>query len=368
MGDITIGLLGALLATNQPVAVSNLVAEHTGMTLPIVDTQDPVERELHGVMELDELALDEVGQWFSTNQIPRTDTNAVAKFDKQIQDRLEVVKNAYDRFLRNHPDHARGYLAYGSFLDDIGQEEAAKIQYENSKHLDPKNPAVWNQLANYFGEHGELTNAFAGYAEAIRLDPSEPVYYHNFATTVYLYCKDAREFYGITEQQVFDKSLALYRQTMQLAPSNLVFAVDYAESYYGIKPLRTNDALVAWTNAYNICRTDVEREGILLHLARTKTYAGLYDEAADTLARVTNSRNADLRIRLEKSLEDHRHPHAEETAPEPIPQPGPTLLPATHAGLTPPASRPDPVPNQLTNSLIVPPPQPISIPPATPAP
>ncbi len=100
----------------------------------------------------------------------------------------------------------------------------------------PKNPAAWNQLANYYGEYGGLTNAFAYYTEAIRLDPTEPVYYQNFATTVYLFRKDAREFYHINEQQVFDKALGLYRQAMKLDPSNLVLATDYAESYYGIKP------------------------------------------------------------------------------------------------------------------------------------
>ena len=69
------------------------------------------------------------------------------------------------------------------------------------------------------------------------------MYYQNLATTVYLYRKDAKEFYGIDEQQVFDKSLALYRKAMQLDPDNFPLATDYAESYYGIRPLRTNDAL-----------------------------------------------------------------------------------------------------------------------------
>ena len=54
------------------------------------------------------------------------------------------------------------------------------------------------------------------YAKAIELNPAEPVYYQNFATTVYLFRKDARAFYGINEQQVFDKALALYRKAMQI--------------------------------------------------------------------------------------------------------------------------------------------------------
>ncbi len=308
MGDLTLGLLGALLATNQPLAVSNLVQQQTGVTLPIVNVNDPAERELRNLMINDDAAMDEVNQWISTNQIPRTDTNGIAQFNQKIRVRFDDVKHGYDIFLRNHPDSARGFLAYGSFLTDIGEEENAKVQYENSKQLDPNNPAVWNQLANYFGEHGELTNSFASYTEAIRLDPGEPVYYQNFATTVYLYRKDAREFYGINEQQVFDKALGLYRQAMKLAPENLVIATDYAESYYGIRPLRTNDALVAWTNALNICKDENEREGVQLHLARVKTAAGFYDEAQAHLDTVTNVAFADLKNRLIRSLADHKNP------------------------------------------------------------
>jgi cytochrome c-type biogenesis protein CcmH/NrfG len=308
VNDLTIGLLSALLATNQPQAVSNLVQQHTGVSLPLVDVNDPAERELRNLMIGDDAALDEVNDWINTNNIARTNTPAIAELNQRIHARFDVMKHGYDSFLRNHPDSARGFLAYGSFLNDIGDEDGAKVQYENSKQLDPKNPAVWNQLANYFGEHGELTNAFAGYTEAIRLDPAEPVYYQNFATTVYLYRKDAREFYGINEQQVFDKALGLYQQAMKLAPQNLVLAVDYAESYYGIKPLRTNDALVAWTNALNIAKDDNEREGVLLHLARVKTAAGFYDEAQAHLDAVTNAAFADLKNRLVRSLADHKNP------------------------------------------------------------
>jgi tetratricopeptide (TPR) repeat protein len=313
MGDLTIGLLGALLATNQPVAVSNLVAEQTGLALPIRNEADPAERELHNLMISDDAAIDEVNDWINTNTIPRSDTNALAALNVKIRSRLDVMKQGYETFLRDHPDSARGFLAYGSFLTDIGDEDGGKVQYENSKQLDPKNPAVWNQLANYYGENGELTNAFADYTEAIRLDPTEPVYYQNFATTVYLYRKDVRDFYHINEQQVFDKALGLYQQAMKLAPDDLVIATDYAESYYGIKPMRTNDALVAWTNALNICKDETEREGVEVHLARTKIAAGFYDEAQDELDIVTNATFKDLKRRLIRSLAEHKNPPPDTT-------------------------------------------------------
>jgi tetratricopeptide (TPR) repeat protein len=312
VNDLTIGLMSALLATNQPAAVSNLIENQTGIAVPVA--ADATEQQLDQVMIGDDAALDEINAWISTNQIPRSDTNATAQFNLRIRARLNIQKESYERFLRNHPDSAHGYLAYGSFLNDIGDEDGAKVQYDNSKQLDPKNPAVWNNLANYFGHVGMLTNAFANYTEAIRLNPNEPVYYQNFATTVYLYRKDAREYYNINEQQVFDKALGLYRSAMQLAPSNLVLATDYAESYYGIKPFRTNDALAAWTNALLIAKDETEREGVKIHLARTKISAGFYDEAQAQLDTVTNPVFAELRTRLNRSLRDHKNPPTNDVA------------------------------------------------------
>ena len=228
--------------------------------------------------------------------------------NQRIHARLDTVRTNYAAFLRRHPDSARGYLAYGSFLDDIGDEDAGKVQFENAAQADPKNPAAWNNLANYYGENGGLTNAFTDYARAIELDPTEPVYYQNLATTVYLYRKDARAFYGINEQQVFDKALALYQKAVQLDPDNFVLATDYAETYYGIRPLRTNDALVAWTNALNIAHTDVQREGVFIHLARLKIAAGFFNEARAQLAAVTNDFYADLKNSLERNLVERENP------------------------------------------------------------
>jgi len=78
------------------------------------------------------------------------------------------------------PNSASGHLAYGSFLNDIGEEKAAMLQNEKAIELDPKDPAAWNNLANYYVENGALTNAFINYTKAIELNPTESVYYEKF--------------------------------------------------------------------------------------------------------------------------------------------------------------------------------------------
>jgi tetratricopeptide (TPR) repeat protein len=282
------------------------------VTVP--DANDPVKQELDKVMIADDEAQDEVDKWIRDNNDFFKQGAGVpdAELNKRILERFAPVRKGYEDFLKRHPDYAPAYLAYGSFLNDIGEEYNASLQYEKSRQLDPKNPAAWNNLANFYGEFSPVTNSFVYYAKAIELDPSEPVYYQNFATTVYLFRKDAREFYGINEQQVFDKALGLYLQAMKLAPDDFPLATDYAQSYYGIRPLRTNDALVAWTNTLAIAHNDLEREGVYLHLARIKTAIGQYDEARALLATVTNAVLADMQKRLVRSLHDHEFPSTNE--------------------------------------------------------
>jgi len=192
MHKLTLGLLGALLAVSPLPAATNAVPPPAGAAGEAA--ADSVAQELRAVMTADDAAQDEVNGWIHANDAITTVTNKTELnelLNKRITARFDLVRQDYEKFLRNHPDSARGYLAYGSFLNDIGDEDGAKTQYENSRQLDPKNPAVWNNLANYYGEHNQVTNAFAAYAEAIRLKPDEPVYYQNFATTVYLFRTDA---------------------------------------------------------------------------------------------------------------------------------------------------------------------------------
>jgi tetratricopeptide (TPR) repeat protein len=310
VNKLLIGLLGTLISTNQALASSNVIQQSTGISISITNSNDTAETELEQLMAKDDAAQAEVTKWIQDNNAFAAQGAGESKeeLNRRIMVRLNGVRAGYEDFLRRYPNSAGGHLAYGSFLNDIGEEKAAMRQNETASQLDPKNPAVWNNLANYYVENGLLTNAFINYTKAIELNPTESVYYENFATVVYLYRKDAREFYHINEQQVFDKSLALYRKAMQLDPNNFRLATDYADSYYAIRPLRTNEMLAAWSNALQITHNDIEREGVYIHLARIKMLAGRYTEAHAQLDAVTNSKYADLKRTLERNITERENP------------------------------------------------------------
>ena len=312
MHSILLGVICAALAAAMPQCATadsdtNLGARESDLSdadVSFANTNNPAQVALEKVMRDDDAAMDEVDSWIRENTAFAAKGAGESKvvLNRRIRARLDVERQEYEKLLKQYPTNAAAYLAFGSFLEDIGDEDGADVEYEKSRQLDPKNPAVWNDLANYYGENGPITNAFVDYAKAVELNPAEPVYYENWATTVYLFRKDAREFYRINEGQVFDKALALYQKAIKLDPNNFVLMTDYAESYYGIKPLRTNDALLAWTNALSIATNDLEREGVYVHLARVNILAGRFSDATGQLDIITNSTYDELKRRLQRSL------------------------------------------------------------------
>jgi len=266
----------------------------------------------------DEDAQEEVDQWIKSNEkfAAQGAGRAPETLRARIKQRLEPIKNAYEDFLKRHPDHARAELAYGSFLGDTGEDESAREHWEKARQLDPNNPAAWNNLAGWYGHNSPVVKSFEYYAKAIELNPTEPVYYQNFATTVYLFRRDATNFFHITEPQVFDKALALYRQALALDPENFLLATDLAQSYYGIRPPRTEDAeadrktaqrlneeaLAAWQVALKLARDDIEREGVYIHFARININAGHFEEARKYLNAATNEMFTATKKALNKKL------------------------------------------------------------------
>lgn len=294
--------------------------------LPAVD---PVEQAYEGLLAEDDRALAEIDEWLRQADALGASADAAA-LEKKVDDRIAAMDRRYREFLRSHPNHARARVAFGSFLNDTGRESEAAEEWERSRELDPGNPAIYNNLAGIYCHRGPVTNAFVCLEKAIELDPREPVYYQNLATAVFLYRRDVMEHYGMTnEQHVFDKSLKLYRQALELKPDSFVLATELAQTFYGVKPPRHAEALDAWRRAYELASDDLERDGIRIHLARVQVQAGRFDEARTNLGLVTDPRYGQSKERILKTLERKE----QERGPAPVTEA--TLPPAAASPATP---------------------------------
>jgi tetratricopeptide (TPR) repeat protein len=305
VNNVLVGLLAAMMATHTLAATSNSIQRTTGISLPVGDRDEPAEQALRKIMANDDAAQEEADRWIKENEVFKEKGVGLpeATLTLKIEQRFDAVRKAYEDFLKLHPDHDRARLAFGSFLNDIGREQAAKEQWEKARESDPKNPAAWNNLANYYGYQGPVTNAFVFYAKAIELDPRQPLYYRNLANILFLFRIDATHFFKINEQEVFDRSLQLYRQALQLDPRNFIYATDLAQTYYAIKPARPDEALAAWNATLTLANDDTERAGVYLHLARWELNSGKFEAARAHLNLITNAMYGDLKQQLLRNLE-----------------------------------------------------------------
>jgi tetratricopeptide (TPR) repeat protein len=318
VSDLLVGVLSALLATNSPVAISNLLHQRTGLSVPAPRPPDPADQALKALMELDDTVRGQIDDMLQDEERAKLTQPQVERLSarERILQKLAPVRKQYEDFIARYPTHARGRIAYGSFLNESGDEAGAVDQWTRAKELNPREPSAWNNLANYYGHNGQVTNAMVHYARAIELEPSESVYYHNLATLVYMFRGDASAFFKKDVPAVLDDAMALYRRALELDPNNFTLATDVAQSYYGLPQFRrgpsaatdpafqhyTDEALAAWTNAMHIARDDIERQGVLIHYARLNINAGRVPPARAALGGVTNGMFAATRDNLARRL------------------------------------------------------------------
>jgi tetratricopeptide (TPR) repeat protein len=315
VSTLVIGLLGVVLAATPPAAVSTQPTKSAPATISSPNPEDPVEREYLKLLEEDDRAQAEADEWIREHRAKEAAGEKVqnALLSAKIDQRFEVVRKGYRNFIQKHPKHTRSRLAFGSFLNDIGEEEEAANQWEKALEIEPDNPATLNNLANHYGHRGPVEKAFAYYERALQLQPEEPVYLQNLAVTTYLFRKDAMAFYKISEPEVFDRSLALYRKALKLDPQNFPLATDYAQSFYGIRPLRVEEALQAWDEALKVANDEIERQGVYLHIARVSLNSGRFEQARQHLEKVQDPMYDVLKSRLVRNLEEKEKAASEET-------------------------------------------------------
>jgi len=343
MSDLLLGALSLLLATNPPsTELSNYVGDRlpflsvlTGA--PSIDPNDPVEQEFRVLLRDDDEATRQIEELLGRGPQPdptRAPTPAAEKeaVRRQLLELINGLRDKYETFLKGHPKHVRARLAYADHLDTHGEDHEVLEQLRLALEVDPKNPVVWNNYAGHFGHVGPITNAFHAYEQAIALRPYEPLYHYNYGTVVFLYRKDAQEYFGINETQVFERALAEYREVRRLAPRVFRYAFDYAQTFYGVKPEPAETpngravaeeklaqrALSAWRDAWDLADNHLDREGIRMHFARWQIKRKQWDEAREQLAKVVLPEHDELKARLEKSLK-YRESGGVETVPDAVP-------------------------------------------------
>jgi tetratricopeptide (TPR) repeat protein len=318
MSDLLVGALSLLLATNRPAELETLLQARTGITWPqlrgaSIDTNDPVAVELAAIEEAEDAAQAAVRRWLA----PHAGAQSLpAEVQERIDERQSSVRRRYVDFVTRHPGRADGHVSYGGYLEDLGEEPEMVVELERARELDPRNPIVWHQLAAHYAHRGPIEKAFPYFDEAVRLNPTEPVFWNSLGTVTFLFRRDAEAYFKTNEAGVFARAFGYYDRAMQLRPFDFQLASEVAKSWYGVRPQADQPAqdkaaaeariiesgLAAWTNALRVAPNDEEREQVRVHFARWNIRARRFDIARSQLDTITNIANADVRRRLEQTL------------------------------------------------------------------
>jgi len=272
------GRLRRRTAAALPLALF-LLAGVPGATLSAADepkeqSQNMAERTLKKIVENQrELFADAVKQG---------DNLVESAFRQQVQS----LTHDYELLLRNNPQFAAGYAAYGYLLSKVDMRKEATAMLLKANQLDPDIPLVKNQLGNLLAEDGKPLQAAPYYIAAIRLAPNEPLYHYQLGTLLV----EAREDFlkaGEWKRDALDNAMhEAFRRAAELSPDRFEFSYRYAESFYDLEKPDWDGALKVWSQLEDRAGTAIERQTMRLHAANVLIKQGKRDHAKALIATV----------------------------------------------------------------------------------
>ncbi len=262
--------LGSLSAPSALSAVLLCLALSLGAAdTPKADSQNMAERTLKKIVERQrDIFAEAVKQGDQLDQ---------GNFRQQVQS----ITHDYELLLRNNPQFAAGYVAYGYLLTKVDMRKEATAMLMKANQLDPDIPLVKNQLGNLLAEEGKPLQAAPYFLAAIKLEPNEPLYHYQLGTLLV----EARDTFlnaeggGWTRASLDGAMHEAFRKAAELAPERFEFAYRYAESFYDLDKPDWPGALKAWSTLEEKAPTAIERQTMRLHAANICIKLGKRDHA-----------------------------------------------------------------------------------------
>ena len=206
-----------------------------------------------------------------------------------LQLQLQQVSQGYEALLRDNPDYAPGYAAYGYLLSKVGMRKESIAMLLKANQLDPDQALVKNQIGNFLAEEGRPAEAVPYFLAAIKLEPKEPLYHYQLGTLLHEARDDFIKAGEWTAEALEHAEHEAFRQAAELAPNRIEFTYRYAESFYDLSTPDWDGALKAWSALEEKAQTDIERQTMRLHAANVLLKQGKPDHAKLLLATVTEA-------------------------------------------------------------------------------
>jgi len=206
--------------------------------------------------------------------------------ESAFRQQVQSLTHDYELLLRNNPQFAAGYAAYGYLLSKVDMRKEATAMLLKANQLDPDIPLVKNQLGNLLAEDGKPLQAAPYFIAAIRLAPNEPLYHYQLGTLLV----EARADFlkaGEWQRDALDNAMhEAFRRAAELAPDRFEFSYRYGESFYDLERPDWDGALKVWSRLEEKAESAIERQTMRLHAANVLLKQGKRDHAKALIATV----------------------------------------------------------------------------------
>src|SRR5687768_10424673 len=208
---------------------------------------------------------------------------AVSQGDKldegSFRQQIQSITHDYELLLRNNPEFAAGYAAYGYLLSKVDMRHEATAMLLKANQLDPDIGLVKNQLGNLLAEDGKPLQAAPYFIAAIKLEPNEPLYHYQLGTLLV----EARDTFlksGEWTREALDTAMHhAFKTASELAPERFEFAYRFGESFYDLAKPDWEEALKVWGALELKAGTPIERQTMRLHAANVCLKMGRREHA-----------------------------------------------------------------------------------------
>ena len=231
------------------------------------------------------------------------------KLDEEaLRTQVQSLVHDYELLLRNNPNFAPGYAAYGYLLCKVDMRKEAMAMLLKANQLDSDIPLVKNQLGNLLAEEGKPLQAAPYFLAAIKLEPNEPLYHYQLGTLL----AEARDDFlksntGEWTRESIDAAMhQAFKRAAELAPDRFEFAYRYAESFYDLEKPDWDGALKAWSALEEKAPTAIERQTMRLHAANICLKMGKRDHARALLETVNDPALQGQKAKLLPQLEEKK--------------------------------------------------------------
>jgi len=200
------------------------------------------------------------------------------------QGNIDLAKTEYEHAIRIDPDYGDAHTNLGIIFASRGNLEQARTEFEHEIRINPNHIEAHYNLGNVFLAQGSLTQAAAEYERAIGIKPSHTRSSLEAHTNAHINLGTV-----LTQQGRPSKAVAYYEKALEISPNN-TNAMNNLALLLATHPhdsLRNKArAIELAERACNI--TNHQAPGLLDTLATTYAQAGRFAEAVETATKALN--------------------------------------------------------------------------------